>query len=114
WLTLLAERHSDARAARKRRAAKARRLAGERIPLDVYETRELAEMSRDIYTDRSGFTAARGAFVRKERAAATPRQLLLAGNVGPVVPVRQRPGNAGPATERRAPVAVRPAAPVVA
>ncbi|BCY05696.1 enoyl-CoA hydratase-related protein [Actinoplanes sp. L3-i22] len=114
WLTLLAERHSDARAARKRRAAKARRLAAERIPLDVYETRELAEMSRDIYTDRSGFTAARGAFVRKERPAATPRQLLLAGNVGPAVPGRQRPGNAGPVTERRAPIAVRPAVPVVA
>lgn len=114
WLTLLAERHSDARAARKRRAAKARRLAAERIPLDVYETRELAEMSRDIYTDRSGFTAARGAFVRKARPAATPRQLLLTGNTGPVVHGRPRPGNAGPTAERRATATVRPAVPVVA
>ncbi|WP_436523760.1 hydrogenase maturation protein [Actinoplanes sp. HUAS TT8] len=113
WLTLLAERHSDARAARKRRAAKARRLAAERIPLDVFETRELAEMSRDIYADRSGFSAARGAFVRKTRPAATPRQLLLAGNTGPVLAGRPRPGNAGPA-DRRLPSAVRPAVPVVA
>ncbi len=114
WLTLLAERHSDARAARKRRAAKARQLAAERIPLDVFETRELSEMSRDIYADRSGFAAARGAFVRKDRPAATPRQLLLAGNTGPTLVARPRPGNAGPATDRRAPVTVRPAVPVVA
>ncbi|MFI1990184.1 hydrogenase maturation protein [Actinoplanes sp. NPDC020271] len=114
WLTLLAERHSDARAARKQRAAKARRLAAERIPLDVYETRELAEMSRDIYADRSGFAAARGAFVGKVRPTATPRQLLLAGNTGPVLGGRPRPGNAGPTSERRAPVTVRPAVPVVA
>jgi putative two-component system protein, hydrogenase maturation factor HypX/HoxX len=114
WLNLLAERHSDARAARKRRAAKARRLAAERIPLDVYETRELAEMSQDIFADRSGFAAARGAFVRKTRPAATPRQLLLAGNTGPVLTARQRPGNAGPGGERRAPVTVRPAVPAVA
>ncbi|AEV81823.1 formyl transferase [Actinoplanes sp. SE50] len=114
WLTLLAERHSDARSARKRRAAKARRLAGERIPLDVYETRELAEMSRDIYTDRSGFAAARQAFVRKARPDGTPRRLLLAGNAGPALPGRQRTGNSGPAGERRAPITVRPAVPVSA
>lgn len=113
WLNLLAERHCDGRAARKRRAEKARRLAGERVPLDVYETRELAEMSRDIYTDRSGFAAARGAFVRKARPAATPRQLLLTGNTGPVLAGRPRPGNAGPATDRWS-AAVRPAVPIIA
>jgi putative two-component system hydrogenase maturation factor HypX/HoxX len=115
WLSALAEQHSDLRAARKRRAAKARRLAAERIPLDVYETRELAEMSRDIYTDRSGFAGARRAFVRKLHPSGTPKQLLFAANSGPVSGVpgaggRQR--NTGPAVDRRP--ALRPAVPVSA
>ncbi|GLW31408.1 hydrogenase maturation protein [Actinoplanes regularis] len=114
WLTLLAERHGDARAARKRRAAKARRLAAERIPLDVYETRELAEMSRDIYTDRSGFAAARHAFVGKLRPSATPRRLLLTGDAGPIPAPWPRTGDTGPAAERRTSAAVRPAVPVSA
>ncbi|WP_328465214.1 enoyl-CoA hydratase-related protein [Actinoplanes sp. NBC_00393] len=110
WLAALAEHHSDVRTARKRRAAKARRLAAERIPLDVYETRELAEMSRDIYTDRSGFAAARRGFVRKIRPDGTPRRLLLAANAGPATATRSRATNAGPAAERRP--ALRPAVPV--
>ncbi|GIM92806.1 enoyl-CoA hydratase-related protein [Paractinoplanes toevensis] len=76
WLAALAERESDVRAARNRRQAKARRLAAERVPLEVYEARELAEMSRDMYADRSGFAAARHAFVRKEKATETPVRLL--------------------------------------
>jgi putative two-component system hydrogenase maturation factor HypX/HoxX len=48
WLAALADRESDVRTARNRRQAKARRLAAERIPLEVYEARELAEMSRDM------------------------------------------------------------------
>jgi putative two-component system hydrogenase maturation factor HypX/HoxX len=116
WLADLAERHSDLRAARKRRAAKARRLAAERIPLDVYETRELAEMSRDIYTDRSGFAGARRAFVRKIRPEATPRQLLFAANSGSAnggsAAGRSRVANAGPATGHRP--ALRPSIPVSA
>ncbi|MBB2945524.1 putative two-component system hydrogenase maturation factor HypX/HoxX [Actinoplanes lutulentus] len=122
WLAALAEKHGDVRASRKRRAAKARRLAAERIPLDVYETRELAEMSRDIYTDRSGFAAARHAFVRKLQPEATPRHLLFAANAGavtggpavnsgPVTAGRQR-NNSGPAVERRP--ALRPSVPVSA
>ncbi|BCJ44432.1 formyl transferase [Actinoplanes ianthinogenes] len=113
WLALLAERHADPRTARKRRAAKARRLAAERVPLEVYETRELAEMSRDIFGDRSGFAAARRAFVTKAGTGGTPRKLLLAGNTGPVIGARPRPGNAGPG-DRRVPVTVRPAVPVTA
>ncbi|WP_236717989.1 hydrogenase maturation protein [Actinoplanes sp. TFC3] len=78
WLTALAMRHADARDARHLQTAKARRLAGERVPLDVYEIRELAEMSSDMYGDRSGFAAARRAFVTKARAVGTPAQLRIA------------------------------------
>ncbi|WP_433300865.1 enoyl-CoA hydratase-related protein [Actinoplanes sp. CA-030573] len=79
WLTELAARESDPRAARNRRQAKSRRLAAERVPLEVYEARELAEMSRDIYADRSGFAAARHAFVRKIKPGETPARLLPGG-----------------------------------
>jgi putative two-component system hydrogenase maturation factor HypX/HoxX len=76
WLAALAERESDRVTARRRRQAKARRLAAERVPLEVYEARELAEMSRDMYGDRAGFAAARHAFVHKIRPAVTPARLL--------------------------------------
>jgi putative two-component system hydrogenase maturation factor HypX/HoxX len=91
WLTDLANRHSDPRPARARRAAKAKRLAAERVPLEVYEARELAEMSRDMFGDRSGFAAARRDFVTKARPASTPARLILP-KTAPVVPVsRVRP-----------------------
>ena len=77
WLAALAEAQAEPRAARARRSAKARRLAAERVPLDAYEARELAEMSRDMYGDRSGFAAARHAFVTKARADSTPARLLF-------------------------------------
>ncbi|WP_045747677.1 enoyl-CoA hydratase-related protein [Actinoplanes rectilineatus] len=89
WLTALAESHSDAHAARRRRTAKVRRLAAERIPLEVYETRELAETSRDVYDDRSRFAAARRAFVRKLRPDRTPRRLLM--TAAPVLDEDQQP-----------------------
>ncbi|MDI6098411.1 enoyl-CoA hydratase-related protein [Actinoplanes sp. NEAU-A12] len=111
WLAALAEHHSDVRTARKRRAAKARRLAAERIPLEVYETRELAEMSRDLWTDRSGFAIARHAFVHKVRPAGTPRRLLPAADSGPAVTGRIRAGNAAPADRL---TTLRPAVPVTA
>jgi putative two-component system hydrogenase maturation factor HypX/HoxX len=76
WLTALAGRLAEARDARRRRSAKAKRLAAERVPLDVYEARELAEMSTDMFGDRSGFAAARRAFVTKARPATTPERLL--------------------------------------
>jgi putative two-component system hydrogenase maturation factor HypX/HoxX len=113
WLAALAESLADARDARVRRAAKARRLDGERIPLDVFEMRELAEMSRDIYGDRSGFAAARYAFVTKAKPTGTPERLHFgAGSTAPVdarraVPLsRSRAGGAAPA--------VRPAVPISA
>lgn len=46
-----------------------------RKPLEAYRVEELAEMSRDMFDDRSGFAAARRAFVRKERPVATPAHL---------------------------------------
>lgn len=85
WLAALAERQSDPRVARARRAAKAKRLAGERVPLEVYEARELAEMSRDMFGDRSGFAAARRDFVTKAVPATTPARLVFPAPV-PVVP----------------------------
>ncbi len=101
WLAALADRESDPRAARRRRQEKARRLAAERVPLEVYEARELAEMSRDMYADRSGFAAARHAFVRKVRPTTTPDRLRPAG-------LRSVP------TLGRRPAKLRPAVPVSA
>jgi putative two-component system hydrogenase maturation factor HypX/HoxX len=118
WLADLAASHADPRAARARRSAKARRLAGERLPLAAYEARELAEMSRDMFADRSGFTAARRAFVTKAKPAGTPERLLATrpqpeagrpqGDRAPAI-ARPRHTNAG---DRRP--AVRPAVPVPA
>ena len=89
WLAALAERESDVRTARARRQAKIRRLAAERVPLEVYEARELAEMSRDMYGDRSGFAAARHDFVRKIRPAGTPDR-FRPDPAAAVPPPRQR------------------------
>jgi putative two-component system hydrogenase maturation factor HypX/HoxX len=98
WLTALAERESDGRTARRRRQAKARRLAAERVPLEVYEARELAEMSRDMYGDRSGFAAARHAFVRKIRPTETPERLRPAGQqAAAVTAITRRPATIRPA-----------------
>ncbi|MFG1609858.1 hydrogenase maturation protein [Actinoplanes sp. NPDC049265] len=110
WLATLATDLADGPASRSRRAQKARRLAGERVPLDVYEARELAEMSRDMWADRSGFTAARRAFVGKQRPERTPERLLLAPpGPGPEI-TRPRAAKSG---DRR-PAVVRPAVPVSA
>ncbi|MDY7087223.1 MAG: enoyl-CoA hydratase-related protein [Actinomycetota bacterium] len=101
WLTDLAEREADPRTARRRRQAKARGLAAERVPLEVFEARELAEMSRDMFGDRSGFAAARHAFVTKAKATATPHRLRFAS---PVTRIGSK--------ERR--LVVRPAVPLSA
>jgi putative two-component system protein, hydrogenase maturation factor HypX/HoxX len=106
WLIELAERHAGARDAAATRAAKARRLAGEPVPLDAYEAQELAEMSRDMYGDRSGFAAARHAFVTKARPAGTPARLAFPARVAYVS--RPRTGT------EQAPARVRPAIPVSA
>jgi putative two-component system protein, hydrogenase maturation factor HypX/HoxX len=105
WLAALAERESDVRTARNRRQVKARRLAAERVPLEVYEAQELAEMSRDMFADRNGFAAARHAFVRKVKPAATPARLLAT----PLTPATPAP-RSRPAVEKR----LRPAVPMSA
>ncbi|GAA2208241.1 enoyl-CoA hydratase-related protein [Nonomuraea monospora] len=46
-----------------------------RKPLDAYRAEELAEMSRDMFDDRSGFRLVRREFVRKVKAASTPERL---------------------------------------
>jgi len=79
WLVELAERHADARSSRAKRAAKAKRLAAEPVPLDAYEAQEMAEMSRDLFADRSGFAAARRAFVTKAKPTGTPARLTFRG-----------------------------------
>ncbi|GII25191.1 enoyl-CoA hydratase-related protein [Planosporangium mesophilum] len=46
-------------------------------PLSYYETRELAEMARDMFDDRKGFAAARHAFMYKQKPTETPSKLAL-------------------------------------
>jgi putative two-component system protein, hydrogenase maturation factor HypX/HoxX len=46
-----------------------------RKPLDAHRAEELAEMSRDLFADRSGFAAARHAFVTKQRPGSTPDRI---------------------------------------
>ena len=65
-------------------------------------------MSRDLYADRSGFAAARHAFVRKVRPAATPERLLPAAG-GPV-PALDRPRD----LSELQPSGLRPAVPISA
>ena len=52
--------------------AAARREDEQQRPLETYRTRELAEMSHDIFDDRKGFAAARGAFLAKQRPGHPP------------------------------------------
>ncbi|MBG0568824.1 enoyl-CoA hydratase-related protein [Actinoplanes aureus] len=75
WLTDLAAAEADPARVRARCEEKQNRLAAS-LPLGVYEARELAQMSRDLFDDRSGFAAARRAFVSKTRHA-TPDRLRL-------------------------------------
>jgi putative two-component system hydrogenase maturation factor HypX/HoxX len=109
WLTALAGRHADQKGAHARRAAKARRLAGERVPLDAYEARELAELSQDLFEDRNGFATARRAFVAKTRPTETPARLAL-------LPTAQaRPRHiTRPRASAEAPHPIRPAIPLSA
>jgi putative two-component system protein, hydrogenase maturation factor HypX/HoxX len=108
WLADLADRYTDPTRAKRIRVAKQRRLAGERVPLDVYEQRELAEMSRDLFDDRNGFAAARRAFVHKTTAVTTPAKLAFGSHEAVrtrhVTRPRQAPGG-------EVPHLIRPAAP---
>ncbi|WP_049576806.1 enoyl-CoA hydratase-related protein [Nonomuraea sp. SBT364] len=59
-------------------AKQAARDADERRrPLEAYRVEELAEMSRDMFDDRSGFREAREAFVHKRKADGTPAHLAV-------------------------------------
>jgi len=58
------------------RAKQERRETDERHkPLEAYRAEELAEMSRDLFTDRRGFAAARRAFVAKQKPTSTPSRI---------------------------------------
>ena len=67
------------------------------MPLAAYEARELAEMSRDLYGDRSGFTAARHDFVTKAKPGRTPPRLLPTASHLPIVPATRSPNGMRPA-----------------
>ncbi|BFU46932.1 hydrogenase maturation protein [Krasilnikovia sp. MM14-A1004] len=111
WLAELAQRLADPRAARARRTAKAGALAAEPVPLDAYEAQELAEMSRDMFADRSGFAAARRAFVTKAAPDGTPQRLVAR----PTEPVRgARLSRQRTAAEDESGARVRPAVPMSA
>ena len=69
----LASRVDHDRMLQRKRAS--RRADERRKPLDAYRAEELAEMSRDIFDDRHGFSAARHAFVAKQRPASTPTRI---------------------------------------
>jgi putative two-component system hydrogenase maturation factor HypX/HoxX len=64
WLAAVAVEEADPALVRARAEAKQRRLAAS-PPLGVFEARELAEMSFDLFDDRSGFVVARRMFVSK-------------------------------------------------
>lgn len=74
WLTALAHRHGSGHVPRRARWHGTRHETGDRLPVGVHEVRELAQMSRDMFEDRSGFAAARHAFVAKTRTR-TPERL---------------------------------------
>ncbi|WP_067684631.1 enoyl-CoA hydratase-related protein [Actinoplanes awajinensis] len=77
WLTALAGRCAAPPEGRYLHDGKRAALARDWLPVEAYEARELAEMSHDMFADRSGFAAARHAFVAKTRPAGTPDRLTL-------------------------------------
>ena len=48
-----------------------------RKPIEAYRAEELAEMSHDIFDDRNSFSAARQAFVTKQKPTSTPQRIAL-------------------------------------
>ncbi|MFC4071882.1 enoyl-CoA hydratase-related protein [Actinoplanes subglobosus] len=77
WLTDLAEWHASQPESWNLDGRKYPAPGHEELPSDAYETRELAEMSYDMFADRSGFAAARLAFVAKAKPTHTPERLKL-------------------------------------
>jgi putative two-component system hydrogenase maturation factor HypX/HoxX len=77
WLNDLAARYSNRPRVQRMRMLKLAQHGSAPIPIDVLETRELAQMSHDVFDDRLGFNAARHAFVTKAPRARTPDRLRL-------------------------------------
>jgi putative two-component system protein, hydrogenase maturation factor HypX/HoxX len=77
WLAELAAERADPATWRAAVEAKAHRVRRSGRPLSYYESRELAEMARDMFDDRSGFAEARHSFVHKRRPTATPARLAV-------------------------------------
>jgi putative two-component system hydrogenase maturation factor HypX/HoxX len=77
WLHKVAAEQATTRRWRATLKAKAERARTASRPLSYYETRELAEMARDIFDDRKGFAAARRCFMYKQKPAETPAKLAL-------------------------------------
>ena len=69
----LAQRADHRRSLERKRTIRA--ADERRKPLDAYRVEELAEMSRDIFDDRNGFSDARHAFVTKRQSTSTPARL---------------------------------------
>jgi putative two-component system hydrogenase maturation factor HypX/HoxX len=74
WLGELAQSYADPQWHAEALAAKLRVLEGTRPPA-YYAARELSEMARDFFDDRSGFAASRADFVYKRPASETPTRL---------------------------------------
>ena len=74
WVGQLATTYTDSRWYAGALDAKQRALQGVHPPA-YFEAGELAEMARDIFDDRSGFAAARSAFVNKVTPQETPHRL---------------------------------------
>jgi putative two-component system hydrogenase maturation factor HypX/HoxX len=60
-----------------RRRNASREADERRKPIEAYRAEELAEMSRDIFDDRNSFSAARHAFVTKQKPTSTPPRIAL-------------------------------------
>jgi putative two-component system protein, hydrogenase maturation factor HypX/HoxX len=73
WLRALAHRYTDPAAWR---GVIYSRVPADR-PLDYFESQELADMARDVYDDRSGFAAARRAFLYKQRPVLDAHGMLI-------------------------------------
>ena len=67
----------------------ARAAAERRKPLQAYRVEELAEVSRDMFDDRSGFADLRRAFTTKQKPAATPARLALHRRSVPAAPLSE-------------------------
>jgi len=77
WLAEFAAQAATPAESARLRAAKLDRLAAIEAPLDAHLARELAEMSLDMFDNRTDFAGARHDFVHKVRPAVTPARLAM-------------------------------------